>query len=165
MAAQVSVVLRVRRASCTHPSKGVALQAPRVNGCAEKRKRDRGAHHVVDADPEGEETVRAVPLRPWRLRGEDLVELLHLVDDRPKGQGRAIWVQSHGRMARCLTYRTVGSNGATSAASIVAPPEARLNTFNGGRVNPRPVKDLLLYLGVRHVVCAPCDDAVSVWGA
>ena len=67
-------------------------------------------------------------------------------------------------MAGCLTYRTVGSNGGTSAASMVAPPEARLNTFNGARISLRGVNVLPLYLGVGHVVCV-AYDTLSMWSA
>ena len=55
-----------------------------------------------------------------------------------------------------MTYRTVGSNGGTRAASIVAPPEARLNTFDGARVSLASVIVKGSYLGVGHVVCASC---------
>lgn len=41
-----------------------------------------------------------------------------------------------------LTYRTVGSNGATRAASIVAPPDARSNTCCSRRVNGRQTYDI-----------------------
>ena len=38
-------------------------------------------YHIVDADPEGEKAVGAVPLRARGLRGEHVLELSHLVDD------------------------------------------------------------------------------------
>ena len=42
---------------------------------------EREHYYVVDADPEGEKAVGAVPLRARGLRGEDVLELSHLVDD------------------------------------------------------------------------------------
>lgn len=62
-----------------------------------------------------------------------MLELRDLVDDgsvRALGSGR-------GLRYREGTYRTVGSKGGTRAASIVAPPDARSNTYriiNGGVV-------------------------------
>lgn len=47
---------------------------------------------------------------------------------------------------------------------MVAPPEARLNTFNGARISLRGVNVLPLYLGVGHVVCV-AYDTLSMWSA
>lgn len=43
----------------------------------------RGAYDIINAYPEGEKAVRACPPRPDGFRGEDVVELGNLVDNRP----------------------------------------------------------------------------------
>ena len=54
----------------------------KVGGQNQKTKSDGAftTYHIVYADPEGEETVRAVPLRTLGFRGENVVKLPYLVD-------------------------------------------------------------------------------------
>ena len=131
------------RRSCVPKRKSCPFRGPHVSSDMTGMVKGGGgmhacteAYHIVDTDPEGEETVRAVPLGAGRFRGEDIMELAHLIDDGPvskwpAGEMRA-QLPGRVRMARKVTYKTVGRYGATSAESMVAPPEARLNTCCGG---------------------------------
>ena len=101
-------------------------------------------YHIVDTDPEGEETVRSVPLGSCRFPCQYFVELPHLLDDRPAPHTRRQSSIRRMWMARTITYSTVGKYGATSAESMVAPPEARLNTISVERLS------LALHRVMRH---------------
>ena len=127
---------------------------------------DRGCtYHIIDSDPESKKTIRAVPVGPLRLWRQKLIELPDLVD-----YGTLIFENGDERDSEewteiDFTHSTVGSKGATRAASIVAPPDAKLKTLNPrNRVRCQRAENIskCSNLRIRDVVCSPCGLFVVV---